>query len=299
MEQPIDLNLLIALDALLTEGSVTAAAERMNMSVPTMSRTLMRIRKMIGDPILVRAGRGLAPTPRAVALRKGTSDIVQQARALLRQDEAFDLRTHERTFTIRADDGFVSSFGPLLLRRMMEAAPLVNLRFSAQGEQDVEALREGQIDLDVGVIADIGPEIVRQTLFRDRFVAAFRVGHPLEVAETITPELFCQYQHVTFSRRGRTSGPVDDMLLAQGLGRRVTVVAPTFAAALSIARETDLVATVAERLTQTARFGMRTRELPVATPPLVISQAWHPRVGADPAHRAIRTLVKAVCETSI
>jgi len=299
MEQPIDLNLLIALDALLTEGSVTAAAERMNVSVPTMSRTLMRIRTMIGDPILVRAGRGLVPTPRAVALRKGTRDIVQQARALLCQDEDFDLRTHERTFTIRADDGFISSFGPVLLRRMMEAAPLVNLRFRAQGQQDVEALREGRIDLDVGVIADIGPEIVRQALFRDRFVAAFRVGHPLEAADTITPELFCQYQHVTVSRRGRTSGPVDDMLLAQGLARRVTVVAPTFTEALWIARETDLVATVAERLTQTARFGMRTRELPVATLPVVISQAWHPRVGSDPANRAIRALIKAACETSI
>ncbi|KVE38439.1 LysR family transcriptional regulator [Burkholderia sp. TSV86] len=296
MQQPLDLNLLIALDALLTEGSVTGAAERMNLSVPTMSRTLNKIREMIGDPIFVRAGRVLVPTPRALALRKGTREIVQQARALLQDGEAFDLRQLTRTFTIRADDGFVSSFGPVLLMLMMEAAPNVQLRFKAQGQQDVESLREGLIDLDVGVIADIGPEIVRQALFRDRFVAAFRVGHPLEQAETITPELFCRYQHVTVSRRGRTTGPVDDMLHVLGYSRRVTVVTPTFAEALALARETDLVACVAERLTQTARHGMRTRELPVATPPVLISQAWHPRFGTDPANRALRGLLKQACE---
>jgi DNA-binding transcriptional LysR family regulator len=296
MQPPLDLNLLIALDALLTEGSVTGAAERMNLSVPTMSRTLNKIREMIGDPILVRAGRVLVPTPRALALREGTREVVQQARSLLQSGEAFDLRQLTRTFTIRADDGFISTYGPILLRLMMESAPNVQLRFRAQGQQDVESLREGLIDLDVGVIADIGPEIVRQALFRDRFVAAFRVGHPLEQAETMTPERFCEYPHVTVSRRGRTSGPVDDMLHAMGLTRRVMVVAPTFAEALAIARETDLVACVAERLTQTARHGMRTRELPVATPPVLISQAWHPRFGADPANRALRGLLKQACE---
>jgi DNA-binding transcriptional LysR family regulator len=296
MQPPLDLNLLIALDALLTEGSVTGAAERMNLSVPTMSRTLNKIREMIGDPILVRAGRVLVPTPRALALREGTREVVQQARSLLQSGEAFDLRQLTRTFTIRADDGFISTYGPILLRLMMESAPNVQLRFRAQGQQDVESLREGLIDLDVGVIADIGPEIVRQALFRDRFVAAFRVGHPLEQAETMTPERFCEYPHVTVSRRGRPSGPHDPMLHAMGLTRRVMVVAPTFAEALAIARETDLVACVAERLTQTARHGMRTRELPVATPPVLISQAWHPRFGADPANRALRGLLKQACE---
>jgi len=294
--QPLDLNLLIALDALLSEGSVTAAAERMNLSVPTMSRTLSRIRDMVGDPIFVRAGRVLVPTPRAEALREGAREVVQQARALLQRAEHFDFHTLERTFTIRADDGFVSSFGPVLLRLLMDAAPGVRLTFRAQGQQDVESLREGLIDLDIGVIADMGPEIVRQALFRDRFVAAFRVGHPLERAEVITPEMFAEYRHVTVSRRGRTSGPVDDILATKGLTRNVVTVAPTFAEALSIARETDLVATVAERLTQTARHGMRTRELPIVTPPVPISQAWHPRFGVDPGHRALRALLKQACQ---
>ena len=297
--QPLDLNLLIALDTLLSEGSVTAAAERMNLSVPTMSRTLSRIREVVGDPIFVRAGRVLVPTPRAEAMRESAREVVQQARALLQPVEDFDFSTLERTFTIRADDGFVSTFGPVLLRLLNDVAPGVRVTFRAQGQQDVESLREGLIDLDIGVINDIGPEIVRQALFRDRFVAAFRVGHPLERAAVLTPEMFAKYRHITVSRRGRSSGPVDDALAEMGLSRKVVTVAPTFAEALSIARETDLLATVAERLTQTARQGMRTRELPLVTPFVPISQAWHPRLGVDPGHRALRALLKQACELAV
>lgn len=294
--QTLDLNLLIALDALLTEGSVTGAAERMNQSVPTMSRTLARIRLVVGDPIFVRAGRVMVPTARAEQLRDGTRTLVAQAQALLQHGGEFDFQTLERSFTIRADDGFVSSFGPVLLRALMKAAPRVQIRFRSQGLQDVEALRAGLIDLDIGVINDIGPEIVRQTLFKDRFVAAYRLGHVLEQAPELTPQLFADCGHVTVSRRGRTSGPLDEALAERGLSRRVAAVAPTFAEALAIARETDLVATVAERLTQTARHGMRTRELPLETPLVTISQAWHPRCNADPGHRALRALLKQSCE---
>lgn len=107
----MDLNLLVALDALLAEGSVTGAAERLQLSVPAMSRTLERIRRMMGDPLFVRAGRGLVPTPRAEALREPVRTLVAQARELLAQDAAFDLKTLRRVFTIRADDGAVSTPG--------------------------------------------------------------------------------------------------------------------------------------------------------------------------------------------
>ncbi|PRC94088.1 LysR family transcriptional regulator [Solimicrobium silvestre] len=296
---PTDLNLLIALDALLTEGSVTGAAERLNISAPTMSRTLNRIREMVGDPIFVRAGRGLVPTPRAEALREGTRELIQKANILLRNDDGFDFHTLQRTFSIRADDGFITSFGPILLGLLADAAPDVQLRFRPQGLQDVDSLRDGKIDLDIGVIPDIGPEIIRQSLFQDRFVAVFRVGHPLDRIDVLTPQLFAQQRHITVSRRGRMSGPVDDALAALGLSRKVVAVAPTFTEALAIARETDLIATVAERSTQTVRYGMRTSELPVPTPIVSISQAWHPRFGSDPGHRALRALVRQCCQPGI
>jgi len=294
--QSTDLNLLTALDALLTEGSVTGAAERLNLSVPAMSRTLDRIRRMVDDPLFVRAGRGLVPTPRAEALRQGTREVVRQAQELLHRTEVFDFRSLRRTFTIRADDGAISSFGPQILRSLQELAPLVTIRFTAQGQQDIVALREGHVDLDIGVIDDLGPEIVRQTLFKDRFVAVFRTGHPLQSRAKLTPKLFVSYGHVTVSRRGLLSGPVDIELGKHGLSRRIQAVAPTFLEALAIARHTDLIASVADRLTQNTREGMAMRELPVKTLPLTLSQAWHPRFGADPGHQALRKLVHRVCQ---
>lgn len=294
--QSIDLNLLIALDALLTEGSVTGAAERLGLSVPAMSRTLSRAREMVGDPLFVRAGRGIVPTPRAESLREGVHDLVQQATALLRSTESFEFRQLRRTFTIRADDGAISTIGPELLRALQHEAPLVTIRFMAQGKQDIVALREGLIDLDIGVIDDLGPEIVRQTLLNDQFVAVFRVGHPLEKRRQLMPEDFAKFGHVTVSRRGLLNGPVDVELAKHGLSRRVQAVAPTFMEALAIARETDLIATVADRLTTNARHGMVWRSLPVTTPRVTISQAWHPRFNADPGHQALRRLIHRLCQ---
>jgi DNA-binding transcriptional LysR family regulator len=292
--QSTDFNLLLALDALLTEGSVTAAAERLNLSVPAMSRTLNRIREMVGDPLFVRAGRGLVPTPRAEALRAGVHEVVEHATELLRKTEAFDFKSLRRTFTIRADDGAISTLGPNLLRALQDLAPLVTIRFTAQGRQDIIALREGLIDLDIGVIEDLGPEIVRQTLLRDRFVAVFRKGHPLAKSRQLTPKEFVKHGHVTVSRRGLLNGPVDIELGKHGLSRRIQAVAPTFMEALAIARNTDLVATVADQLTQNARHDMELRKLPVVTAPVTISQAWHPRFNADPGHQAIRQLIHQI-----
>jgi DNA-binding transcriptional LysR family regulator len=295
--QSIDFNLLLALDALLTEGSVTAAAERLNLSVPAMSRTLNRIRDMIGDPLFVRAGRGLVPTPRAEALREGVHAVVQQATDLLHKTETFDFQDLRRTFTIRADDGAIGTLGPDLLQSLQKIAPLVTIRFTAQGRQDIVALREGLIDLDIGVIDDLGPEIVRQTLLHDRFVAVFRAGHPLAKKKRVSPEDFAKYGHVTVSRRGLLVGPVDIELGKLGLSRRIQAVAPTFMEALAIARNTDLIATVADRLTEKARHDMELRELPVTTSRITISQAWHPRFNADPGHRAMRRLIHKICQT--
>jgi DNA-binding transcriptional LysR family regulator len=294
--QSIDLNLLTALNVLLTEGSVTGAAERMNLSVPAMSRKLDRIRRMVNDPLFVRAGRGLVPTPRAEALRQGTREVVRQAQELLQRTEIFDFRSLRRTFTIRADDGAISSFAPQILRALQELAPLVTIRFTAQGQQDIVALREGYVDLDIGVIDDLGPEIVRQKLFRDRFVAVFRTGHPLTDRAKLTPKLFASYGHVTVSRRGLLSGPIDIELAKHGLSRRIQTVTPTFLEALAIARHTDLIASAADRLTQNAHEGMEMRDLPVKTPAVTLSQAWHPRFSADPGHQALRKLVHRVCQ---
>ena len=157
--QSIDLNLLIALDALLTEGSVIGAAQRMNLSPPAMSRTLGRIRLALGDEILVRAGRGMVPTPRALELHGRVRELVEDVRGVLRPDADAGPETLARSFTIRASDYVAGVFGVPLQAIAAREAPQVTLRFADQGKEDANALREGRIDLDIGVLGDIGPEI--------------------------------------------------------------------------------------------------------------------------------------------
>ncbi len=292
----MDMNLLVALDALLAEGSVTGAAERLQLSVPAMSRTLDRVRRMMGDPLFVRAGRGLVPTPRAEALREPVRALVAQAQELLAQDAVFDLGTLRRVFTIRADDGAVSTLGPALLDTLAKEAPRVTVRFISQGKQDVLSLREGAIDLDIGVIEDMGPEIVRQRLFPDRFIAVFRPTNPLARHRKLTPERFAKARHATVSRRGVLSGPVDIELGKVGLARHISTVTHSFAEALAITRNSDLVATVPDLLTLHLRDDLVMRALPFETPAVTISQAWHPRFNEDPAHRSIRQMVHRISQ---
>ncbi len=290
---PPDLNLLVTLDALLAEGSVVGAAQRLSLSAPAMSRQLARIRHLLGDPVLVRAGRGLVPTPRAEALRERLRSLVSEAEALVRGDDELDLSRLERTFVLRANDGFVGTFGAALASLAAHRAPHVRLRFAHQDKEDVEALREGRIDTDVGVIGAMGPEIRVQALFHDRFVGVVRADHPL--ATGLTPASFASFPHLSVSRRGRLAGPIDEALARLGLTRFVAIAVANFADALAIVRTSDHVAAVPARLTEPARAGLHSFALPVRTDALAISLAWHPRLDADPGHRWLRGIVREVC----
>ncbi len=169
-----------ALDALLSESSVSKAAERLGLSESAMSRTLARLRETTGDELLVRAGRAMVATPRALALRDRVKELVEEASAVLRPDgPGLDLRTLERMFTVRANDGFIEAFAHLLVARTAREAPGARLRFAPKPDKDVRPLREGLIDLDVGVLGESGPEVRIQALYRDHFVAVVREGHPL------------------------------------------------------------------------------------------------------------------------
>lgn len=302
MADDIDLNLLTALDALLAEGSVTRAAERLQLSESAMSRTLARLREATGDPLLVRAGRTMVPTPHALALRDQVRDLAQGARAVLQPAGAgWDLRTVQRSFTLRANDGFIEAFGPALVQRAAAEAPGVCLRFAPKPDKDIRPLREGLIDLDIGVLGETGPEVRVQTLYRDRFVAAVRKGHPLLLDDgALSAERYAACGHVVTSRRGRRAGPVDEALAAKGLARKVAVVVPSFRAALSIAAQTDLVALVpASYFVQDHEHGaLRAVPLPVETEPITISQMWHPRTERDAGHRWLRALLVEVCRSS-
>ncbi|TIT35312.1 MAG: LysR family transcriptional regulator [Mesorhizobium sp.] len=289
-----DLNLLFALDVLLAEGSVARAARRLRLSPSAMSRTLARLREATGDPLLVRAGRGLVATPRAEELRRQVGRVVQDAEVLLRPTELLDPRSLDRIFTLRTNESFVEEFGPRLVARTEADAPGVRLRFAPKSDKDAMSLREAAIDLEIGVAGETGPEVRIQALFRDRFVGAVRAGHPLAEGK-VTPERYAAGRHISVSRRGREKGPIDEALGMIGLQRRVVCMVSGFSAALAMARASDLIASVPERHTAGARAGMHSFALPVATPDVTISMLWHPRLEADPAQCWLRDCVREVC----
>ena len=290
-----DFNLLITLDVLLAEGSVARAAKRLQLSPSAMSRALARLRETTGDPLLVRAGRGLVPTPRAQALREQVSRLVQDAHAVLRPAHALDLAQVERTFTLRTSEEFVENFGPALLARIAREAPGVRLRFVSKTDKDSTLLREGSVDLETGVVdPDASPEVLTQALFRDRLIGVVRSGHPLSQGD-ISAERFALGRHVYVSRRGQERGQIDDWLEALGLTRQIGTVVAGFATAIALARDTDLIASVPERYTAHQREGLYSFALPLTLAPFTVAMLWHPRLDADLAHRWLRGCVREVC----
>lgn len=294
MSRP-DLNLLLTLDVLLTECNVARAARRLHLSPSAMSRALARLRDTTGDPLLVRAGRGLVPTPRAQELREQVSRLVQEAQGVLRPAELLDPSRLSRHFTLRTSDGFVEYFGPALIALAQREAPGVRLRFVQKPDKDSAPLRDGSVDLETGVIgAASSPEIRTRALFRDRFIGVVRAGHPLARGK-VTAARYAAGQHVLVSRRGLDKGPIDEGLRALGLAREIVVIVAGFSDALSLARGSDLIASVPERHTGNLRAGMHSFALPVEVPALTVSMLWHPRMDADPAHRWLRECVRQVC----
>ena len=290
-----DLNLLVTLDVLLAEGSVAAAARRLRLSPSAMSRALARLRDTTGDPLLVRAGRGLVATPRAAELRARVAQLVEDAQAVLRPAEAIDLLQLRRTFTLRTSEGFVENVGASLIARVARQAPGVRLCFVQKPNKDSGPLRDGAVDLETGVVGeDMGPEVRAQALFRDRFIGVVRAGHALAKGR-MTPARYAAGQHIAVSRRQRDRGQIDEALQEIGLEREVVTIVGGFSTALALARTSDLVASVPERHTGNLRDGMHSFALPFATPTFTVSLLWHPRMQADPAHRWLRACVLEVC----
>jgi DNA-binding transcriptional LysR family regulator len=291
-----DFNLLLVLHAVLSEGGVTRAARRLQLSPSAMSRALARVREATGDPLLVRAGRGLTPTPRALELRDRVDRLVDEANDVLRPVAAPDLSAVERRFTLQTSEGFVETFGPALLGRIAKAAPGVHLSFVAKHTKDGEALRAGAVDLETGVIDDLTrPELHQSPLFDDRLVGVVRRGHLLSKAR-VTAKRYAGAAHIGISRRTVDSGAIEQALRALDLHRMLATSVSGFSAAIALARGTDLVATVPDRHTAALRSGMHTFALPFAVAPFTVSAMWHPRMHADPVHRWLRTTIHEVCQ---
>ncbi len=290
-----DLNLLITLDVLLAEGSVARAARRLRLSPSAMSRALARLRETMGDPLLVRAGRGLVPTPRALEIREQVARLVQEAESVLRPAQMLKLKQLVRTFSLRTSDGFVENFGPKLIARIHDEAPGVRIRFVQKTDKNSAALRDGSVDLETGVVDETtGPEVRTRALFSDRLLGVVRTGHPLSKGK-ITPARYALGRHILVSRKGFDKSEMDEALEALGLKREIGTIVSGFSAAIALARDSDLIATVPDRHTKNLRIGMHGFPLPVSITGFTVSMLWHPRMDGDAAHRWLRGCVLDIC----
>lgn len=293
----VDLNLLVALDALLEESSVQAAADRLRLSPPAMSRTLTRIRKATGDEILVRTGRTMTPTPRALEIREQVRALVDQASELLTPARTLDLSTLQRTFTIQGHDALLGELSLRLLGCASEA-PGVSLRFLGEPPTDTLDLARGHIDLDVGSGVPTVPEISHEVVGHDRLVAVFRAGHALK---DFGLDQFAAADHIIVSRRGRLRDGLDDLLAERGLRRRVVSTVPTAAIALQMVAYSDAVVVAPCRMNarMLADFGLRTFALDIGLPAPPVVLSWHSRFNSDPAHGWLRERSKTALRAAL
>ncbi|MCE0538532.1 LysR family transcriptional regulator [Kineosporia rhizophila] len=293
----MDLNLLTALDALLSEASVTGAAQRLQVSVPGMSRTLARLRRTTGDELLVRAGREMVLTPRALAMRSQVTELLRQSRAVLSPEAELELAGLARTFTLRWHDAVITAYAADLTARVHAQAPGVRLRFLAEPATDTGDVRQGEIDLHAGGSVPALADLESELLGRDELVVVMRDGNPLTQGD-LTLERFAAAEHATVSRRGRLRDPVDDALEEAGLTRTVLVAGPTSTSVLHLVSRSNLLAVVPRHLTGpvTDMLGLATRPLPLPLPPVSLFQFWHRRHEQDPAHRWLRETVRAVVQ---
>ncbi len=292
VEDRLDLNLLVVLDALLEHGSVKEAAAKLGRSMPAVSRSLSRIRCAFDDPILVRAGQRLVPTPLALELQARVHGLLEEAAGLITTRREIDVSTLSRGFVIATTDPLMCSIGTGLVRFLETNAPGVKIAFVAESPTTL-VINGSEVDLEVGVIGSHRPDHHVETLFEDRLVGIARADHPI-FERPINVEHYLSFKHLLHSRRGMFSTPIDDQLRTMGLSRTVAASATTLAASLFMLNHTDLVGTCLENTTRpiAVDLGLRFFELPFERRTTPISLAWHRRLDQDAAHSWLREHVR-------
>ncbi|WP_307171248.1 LysR family transcriptional regulator [Streptomyces sp. B3I7] len=292
--EELDLNLLRVFDALMDTGSVAGAAVRLHLSAPATSRALSRLRRAMGDPILVRAGQGLVPTPFAQRSAPRVKALLEAAAELRADTAGHDPRSWQRAFSLRINDGLSPVLAPRLTRRVTAEAPGVRLRFVAQESKEPDLLRDGSIDLDICVAGPPPPDVRSSTLLTDHFVAVVAADSELGRAARLTVDDLCARPHISASRRGLARGPLDDALERVGRSRRVAAVVPSYAVGALMALESDFICLVPQvTATHLVRRGvpLRRHEVPFDLPTADVQLRWHRRVDEDPASQWLRARV--------
>jgi len=290
----VDLNLLVALDALLEAENVTRAARRVGLSQSALSSALGRLRHLFGDPILVRARGGMAPTPLARRLREPVRRTLDEVAGMLRPPGPFDPRAPRR-FRIAVTDYVGLVVLPGIAARVLGAGPAIDLEVRTLDDWNLPAdeLDRGALDVAVSFFRDLPPRLRAEHLFDEDFVCAVRRGHPA-VKQRLGIRQYAELPHLLVSPRAGVTGTVDAALAARGMARRVAMTVPHFAVAPAVLARTDCVATLAGRV---ARLGARTAPLRLLAPPIplpgfAVQMVWHPQTDADPAASWLRQQIR-------
>ncbi|NUR83204.1 MAG: LysR family transcriptional regulator, partial [Nonomuraea sp.] len=235
-----------------------------------------------------------APTPFALRTAPRVRSLLDEASALISADREITVADLKRTFTIRINDGVAATLASAAVEATAAAAPGVTLRFVTEGNESVEALRDGSVDLDIGVGDVTAPDIRGAVLYRERMVGIVRADSPLGRSRRPTAAQLCRHPHVSASRRGRARGPLDDALDAVGLRRHVAAVVPTFAVAALLVASGRYVGLVPRRLAEQygPTLGVRWFPIPADLPDLDIRLLWHARLDTDPAQRWLRDTIR-------
>ncbi len=280
----VDLNLLVALDLLLETRSVREAARRAHVTPSAMSHSLARLRSLLGDELLVRAGQRLVPTPRAEALAAPVRALLVDAERLLAPPGGFDPASLRRAFRVACTDHVSTVLLRVAERRYRAEAPGVDLHEHPIAPDSLEQLRAGTIDVAIGVFPDAPPEVRTRPLFTDGFVTVARPDHPRVRGPGLDLDAFLAEGHLLVAPRGTPSGTIDELLAAQGLKRRVARTVPSFLSALWHASESDLLLTVSRRLVAAVapRLPLQAFATPLPVSDYTLVLAWHPRRDAAP-----------------
>ena len=294
----IDLNLLVHLDALLTERSVTRAAARVGIGQAAMSHNLGRLRELFGDELLTRPAEGMRLTPRAVTLLEPLRTTLAQVGALVSRDQAFDPATAVRTFRFGLPDSMEVLIMPTLLARMREVAPGIHLRlYNFDPSRLLDDVDADEMDLAIGYDEAFQQgqfHHKRRKLFTETYLCMFN-AEKTGIAPPISLDDYVRLPHVLTSlRRGRSvRGSVDEALDELGLRRSVALTTPRFLTVPFLVARAPVIVTMQARLARlfAAQFGLSLSPLPVKLREVTVSLLWHASYDQDPAHIWLRELV--------
>jgi DNA-binding transcriptional LysR family regulator len=288
MKRRLNLNLLIALDALLEHGGVSEAAARLGMSQSGLSHALAELRVLFGDDLLVRSGDRMVPTPKAEELREPLALAIRALERVVAGEAQFSPVTSRRTFVVAMRDQFAAVLGPELVLRVRDGAPSVALQVVPyERARLTERLASGTLDLAVGVDPPEADGLKRRLLYREVFVCLVREGHPLG---RMTLRDYAAAEHVVTEAHDGYRGAVDELLAAEGLTRKVVVRVPYFLAAPILVAKTDLVLTVPARVADlyATMLPLRRVDPPGSLRGFDVHAVWHPRFDRDAAIRWLR-----------